>query len=432
VAIAAALGLLVVAAPTADAWNVGISAQTELTRTWQWSIKKSVDQPTVTLEPGRTANVNYTVTVGTTGSVDSNWKVFGVANAYADPGNPLTVTGMNAVVQPDGISASLNGCIPTLPYLLVDPNFITCPYTFSLPDGSAGRRVYVTETTLEAGTLTESQAVDFSSATVDPVDNCVNVTDSVAGPLGTVCAGGSPTTFTYTRTVGPYTMSQCGDRNIPNTASFVANGTGATGSSSTNVLVHVVCNEGSGALTMGFWRNKNGQAIIAGGASTNKVCNFATWLRQYAPFQDLSSSATCAGVAAYAATVFGNASAAGSSMNPMLKAQMLATAFDVYFSGSALGGNKINAPGPIGSLSIDLTNVCAVVDSGGSGTCGGSFINAAAAFGGASSLTVSQLLSYAASQSNAGGSTWYGNVKTTQELAKDTFDAINNTVAFLV
>jgi hypothetical protein len=41
------------------------------------------------------------------------------------------------------------------------------------------------------------------------------------------------------------------------------------------------------------------------------------------------------------------------------------------------------------------------------------------------------MLSYAASQSNAGGSAWYGNVKATQELAKDAFDAINNDKAYL-
>jgi len=45
-------------------------------------------------------------------------------------------------------------------------------------------------------------------------------------------------------------------------------------------------------------------------------------------------------------------------------------------------------------------------------------------------IHLSDLLTYAASQSNAGGSTWYGQVKATQGLAKDTFDAINNQVAF--
>jgi hypothetical protein len=41
-------------------------------------------------------------------------------------------------------------------------------------------------------------------------------------------------------------------------------------------------------------------------------------------------------------------------------------------------------------------------------------------------MTVSQILDYAAAQSNAGGSSWYGNVKTKQVLAKDTFQAISN------
>jgi hypothetical protein len=44
-------------------------------------------------------------------------------------------------------------------------------------------------------------------------------------------------------------------------------------------------------------------------------------------------------------------------------------------------------------------------------------------------MTVMQMLLYQNGVSKAGGSTWYGNVKTTQELAKDAFDAINNEVA---
>jgi len=39
-------------------------------------------------------------------------------------------------------------------------------------------------------------------------------------------------------------------------------------------------------------------------------------------------------------------------------------------------------------------------------------------------------LAYAGSQSNGNGSLWYGHVKTTQSLAKDILDAINNGVAF--
>jgi hypothetical protein len=70
--------------------------------------------------------------------------------------------------------------------------------------------------------------------------------------------------------------------------------------------------------------------------------------------------------------------------------------------------------------------------SNGTATCSGTFRNVSSAFGGATSLTVSQILAYAASQSNPGGTVWYGNVKSTQELAKDTFDAINNQVATIL
>jgi hypothetical protein len=422
----AVAAVALVAVPSAGAWNIGIDVHTSLTRTWQWSIKKSVDRPTVTLEAGQSTTVNYTVVATATGPVDSNWHASGIANAYADPAAPVTVTGMTAVVNPGAIPVSVGPCVPPLPFVLVDPVYTSCPWDVGLPDGSP-RSVFVTETTLERPPVTESQAIDFTNATVTKVDDCVSVSDSVAGSLGVVCAGSSPATFTYSRTIGPYPMSQCGDVHVPNTATFTTNTTGTTGSSSADVLVHVNCGQATGALTIGYWRNKNGQAIITGGSSVGTVCKSGTWLRQYAPFQDLSATATCAGVAAYVTTVINNATAAGPTMNAMLKAQMLATALDVYFSNTALGGNKIGAPSPVGGLSIDLTNVCVV----GSGVCDAAFVNASSAFGGATHLTVLQILSYASSQSNAGGSVWYGNVKSTQELAKDACDAINNQVAYL-
>src|SRR5262249_8761854 len=151
----------------------------------------------------------------------------------------------------------------------------------------------------------------------------------------------------------------------------------------------------------------------------------------YAPFQDLSSTATCVQVSNYVYGIIKAANASGTSMNPMLKAQMLATALDVYFSDPALGGNQIKATKPLGGVKIDLTKVCKMSDSSSGGTCSGSYQNASSAFGGATCLTVAQMLTYAASQSNSGGSTWYGNVKTTQGLAKDAFDAFNNGVAYI-
>jgi hypothetical protein len=120
-------------------------------------------------------------------------------------------------------------------------------------------------------------------------------------------------------------------------------------------------------------------------------------------------------------------------MNAMLKAQMLATALDAYFSDPALGGNRINAPTPISSVTIDLTKICQIIDgSGGTATCSGPFETVSSAFGGATSMTVMNMLIYqnTTDPSADAGANWYGQVEAAQALAKDAFDAINNQVAF--
>ncbi len=112
---------------------------------------------------------------------------------------------------------------------------------------------------------------------------------------------------------------------------------------------------------------------------------------------------------------------------------MLATALDVYFSDPALGGNKINAPTPIGGVTIDLTKICQIIDgSGGTATCNSTYENVSSAFGGATSMTVLQMLAYqnTADPLADAGAVWYGQVKATQVLAKDAFDAINNQVVY--
>ena len=45
-------------------------------------------------------------------------------------------------------------------------------------------------------------------------------------------------------------------------------------------------------------------------------------------------------------------------------------------------------------------------------------------------MTAMQMLTYAAGQSNPGGSVWYANFKARQGLAKDAFDGINNQIVF--
>jgi hypothetical protein len=168
------------------------------------------------------------------------------------------------------------------------------------------------------------------------------------------------------------------------------------------------------AVGKGSWKNKNGQAIIKSASATD-LRNF---LIGFNPFKDLNPTANSNDIAAYVASVLDAASAGGNSMNLRLKAEMLITALNVYFSDPALGGNKIGSPVPIGGVHINLTPEVS-----------------AAAFGGANCPTVLDMLSYAASQAapasgaNPGASPWYGDLKPTQEAAKNAFETINENQA---
>jgi len=261
---------------------------------------------------------------------------------------------------------------------------------------------------------------DFSKTSPNIKDGSVSVTDTLGGKLGTASyTQANPITFKYSKT---FTSPTAGCVTVPNTATFTTSDTGATGSASQSVRLY--CN--TGALTIGFWQNKNGQGIISG---TNQG-NLQTFLKGFHPFSDAPST----GLAAYVSNIIKAASAGGTSMNPMLRAQTLATALNVYFSDPALGGVKISAPsGPIGNVTIDLTSICKMIDgSGGTATCSGTYQDASPAFGGNHSMTVLQMLQYQniSDPLPDAGAVWYGQNKTTQGLAKDAFDAINNQVAF--
>ena len=418
--------------PQAKDLTVSTTATSSFTRTYNWNIKKNVDKTLVEQIGGGTATFNYTVNVNETGFTDSVWQVTGkitvtnlndgediTANVsdVVDNGGSCTVTGGTNVSVPAGQSVTLS---------------YTCTYSSQPAYNTTATNTATATwdaTSFKTSDSSASGSANFTFSTpTTTVNKTVTITDtfnSTTTTLGTLTATDSTPftsqTFTYPRTVN---VPQFNCVKYTNTAVIVET------KQSASQTVEVCGPAQTGALSMGFWQNTNGQKIITGGSSTGGVCNSGTWLRQYNPFQDLSSTATCSQVATYVYNIVKAANASGSSMNAMLKAQMLATALDVYFSDPALGGNKIKAPNPIGGVKIDLTMICRMIDgSGGTATCSGTFENVSSAFGGATSLTVSQTLAYAASQSNTGGSTWYGNVKATQVLAKDAFDAINNQVA---
>jgi hypothetical protein len=431
--------------------KVSKNAAPTFTRTYGWTITKTVDgkHPSVSYnQTGSARTLTYAVTVTKSSGTDSAWGLTG-AITVTNPNDWEDITGATVTdaVDNGGSCSVTNGTNVTVPKTgSVSLNY-TCTWsspptktsgtntatvtwsagTFFTPHGSAtgtATFAFATPTTVVHDSVKLSDAYTTSPSPLPTGFSAALSSAASTFPSGTIS---TTTTFTYTYLVTvPHNCLT-----LNNTAKFTS--TDSPAISGSDAVSGTVCRvpATTGALTMGFWQNKNGQAIITGGATTGGVCNSGTWLRQYAPFQDLSSTANCSAVATYVYNIIKAANASGSSMNAMLKAQMLATALDVYFSDSALGGNKIGAPAPVGSVSIDLTVVPGMIDSSsGTGTPSGSFENASSAFGGATSLTISQMLIYAASQSNAGGGTWYGNVKATQQLAKDAFDAINNGVAY--
>jgi hypothetical protein len=433
--------------------------------TYTWGITKVADATSKSALNG-TVQFTYTVHVTHNAGANSEVKVTGtisVFNGNTDLDDNTVPMDINSLTDSLSGGATVNctvtgapsgGGTVTLSAFQTDFAY-SCDLGTTLPTTAVTNTVTVGwgDQDLDLGGANLSHLAagssDFATGvtfTQTKVDDCTTVSDPI--PSGgsssdnpfptTVCVGqvgppadggaGTGTTagFTYVYNV-TYNVPAHGCTSFTNTA------TESTDNNQASVTVSA-CRVPplSGALTIGFWQNKNGQGIITRGASTASVCNSGTWLRGFNPFMDLSATATCAQVATYVTNVIKAANASGAAMNAMLKAQMLATALDVYFSDPALGGNQIKAANPIGGLKIDLTQICKMIDgSGGTATCSGTYQNVSAAFGGATSLTVLEILTYAAGQSNSGGSVWYGQVKATQELAKNTFDAINNQVAFL-
>ncbi|MFM8305422.1 MAG: hypothetical protein ACKOA9_14200, partial [Actinomycetota bacterium] len=137
---------------------------------------------------------------------------------------------------------------------------------------------------------------------------------------GTPAAPFTSHTYTYDRSI---TVPAWGCTTYPNTAAITETGQSASAQVRACGPAH------TGALTMGFWQNKNGQSLIKT-ASGSGVCSLTATLRAYVPFADLSPTATCTQVASYVNNVIKVANASGASMNAMLKAQMLATTLDVW------------------------------------------------------------------------------------------------------
>jgi hypothetical protein len=381
--------------------SVAKTANPSFDRTYNWDITKKASATRII-----GGHVTYTVVASqdtTTPFTDGNYQIKGV----------ITVANPNdfEAIQLTSLTDSLGGCalnspLPSGGVSIPASQSASFPYTCGPYKANAGAGTNVATAGWTGGftphqSATGSAPFDFSSVgPTNRTNQTIHVTDSQGGPLGTAGpATDSPPyasqTFTYTKD-----FAEGGNpcTTINNIATITETGQTANAS---------VLNCSLGALTMGYWQNKNGQATIKAAPNPPALGNYLynLGLPTGQPFSGLGANASNSTVASYFTTVFGLANASGNGA-PMLKAQLLATALNVQLA------SQIGAPGPIGTAVIDLTNV------------GG--VNVSAAFNNQSSMTVNQMIAWTASHSNVGGTAFYGGDKNLTTLAITAFNGINN------
>ena len=403
---------------------------------WSWSVTQGVTTPSTVYVPSGTP-VTFGFQVGVSHSplpAPKHLRVRGniLVENFGNPAAILDLT--DRLLAPLPVTCDVRDAFGAPASGIIVPVFFFETFTYEcvLPDGPVPASPGLNESTgaftlLEepGGTQSASALVSFDWAALGEADACVSVQESPAAgmsltygspplPDNELCVGENGT-YAFTGTV--LAVPGC----VEYSSSVLVTAVDTLASSTATTKVRA-CGT-TGALGPGYWQNKNGQARIAKGAleADGATCKSHTYLSALAPFHDLVAlhSKSCPNVAAWVAGVMRAASARGPTMNAMLKAQMLATALGVFFSDASLG-----------ELDVDLTKVCTQPAACASPTdpAPNGFVSSVSAFGGALHMKVKDLLSYAASRYLA--HSWYEDLKALQELAKDTFAAINGEKAF--
>jgi hypothetical protein len=450
-------------------------------RTYSWDAGKSVDRTRVE-QAGGSATFNYTVTATWSGPTDSGWKVDGTISVFnpnafgiggvtvtdaVDNGGDCAVTGgSNATIAAETTVDFAYECTyASAPDPLAGTNTATATWDgtqyhtpsgsanfaidFAFDDGSKGNPTVTNDETTVSDTFNGGSAQALGVAGVAPSwvkdagNNLTGFAESYSSATHTF-------TLTYSRSI-PIPAHGCLDYTNTATESTLTDST-----TPDSVTVTVCGPANNSALTIGFWKTTNGQALLktySCPASKTSLANYLKGLGAGAgPFTD----ATGCDLSTYVSGILTKATA--TNMNTMLKAQMLATALDVYFSDPALGysavasgsgKNQIKPPssfltqGPLGGFSMDLTAICPMIDNTttGTATCKNNLPSTNGVTSGAfpaSPQTVQWILDFAAkvdvspwtNGAYSGSNVWYGGNKTLEEILKNTFDQINNNEAF--
>jgi hypothetical protein len=502
-------------APPAQPLVVTKSVSGAIDREFAWGITKTAcahgtsgtNCPTTVKQIGGTAQFDYTVHVTHDGGTLTNAKVSG--DIFVTNPNDQSVTGVEV---DDSVSDSAATCsisadggitysASPLTGQTIPPGQSDFPYICTWPVNTTPNP-YPTETNTVTATWPD-QNLDSLNNPQDPcgmdlcagsapfsvgfaftesqTDNCVDVTDPVpnGGTSSTpypfpqhMCVGdttptadggagtGSSKGFTFTYSVA-YNVPANDCTSYTNTATATDNSdphTPVTGSPA-SVTVTVCGPAKTGALTIGFWKTTNGQNLVKYYCQNPALANYLNGLgSKTGPFAAPTTS--CTDLASYVSTILKGASA--TNMNIMLRAQMMGTGLDVWFSGPGwtsaavkVSGTTIKPPSNffktqsnLGTFKMDTTAICPMVDNTTTGTaiCQGGFPSTDAVASGAvpsSPMVMQDILDFAATTTNAtfngpfnGNVTtpiWYSGAtgqKTKEEILKNIFDQFNNGDAF--
>lgn len=241
------------ASVTVNCYSLEVSkdAETSFARQYKWHIAKLADISSISGPQGFDHTINYDVVLNLLAPIDSDFEVQGNITVHNPAPIDANITGVSDIVSPS-ITANVD-CGVTFPYTLSAGSTLNCTYSATLPNSSS--RTNTATATLQnhdydsdgigtaSGTtdFSGSAAVDFAGSTLsNEIDECVDVSDTLQGFLGEVCASDAPYTFEYeyqvsdsidTDVVGSYT--------IENTADFITNDIGTTGSDDNIVYVLV-------------------------------------------------------------------------------------------------------------------------------------------------------------------------------------------------
>jgi len=486
--------------------DVTKTATPSFTRDYEWSVDK---QQTTSSDPidtlNSTVNVHYKVQATWSGPIDSGWDVSGTitvtnpndsdftgvavsdhityndgSNDVADPNVMCTVAngGSGGTVDPGDATIPANGSVDfpydcsysAAPAASIETNTASIRWdgtAFNTPDSSASFDVPFVWDNGDVGNpsvindcTTVSDLWSKTSTTTTIGSACIDgtFTKDMGNNLSSFASGydipSQTFTFTYTRSVA-VVRGACTE--YDNTATVTDGGTGSTDddsttdddSSSASVIVCGPAN--TGALTIGFWKNTNGQGLIKTYCQSGALGTYLKGLGAGSgPFSN--APLTCSALATYVSGILSGASA--TNMNVMLKAQMLGTALDVWFSGPGWTSTKSGSTKPpsnflqhnsLGTFNMDTTAICPMVDNttAGSASCQNNNPSTDAFASGAvpiSSMSMQAILDFAATTTNTtfsgpfNGSTsnsiWYGGNRTLQTVLKNLFDQFNNGDAF--